>query len=291
MNDPRRWADGESDATGFERDLVRASRELEPPEGEKERIWVGIAASIGPGDGPGGSAAPAAAGAVGASGATVAKGTASAVVTLGLLKWAAIGAIGAGAALGVHRAASRPEGHPVRAPSASPLAPPAIPSLPAPPARVARSAEPVPQAPEPIRAAVPVSPPAPSASLQSIPAQSATTTGALLEPPPPSASPPASAPPIPDSPDDRTSRLRDESRMVGEARSALRRGDALAALSVLDALHGKHPAGGLSQESEALRIEALARLGRRAEARARAENFLRLWPSSPYVEVVAPHAR
>jgi outer membrane protein assembly factor BamD (BamD/ComL family) len=80
--------------------------------------------------------------------------------------------------------------------------------------------------------------------------------------------------------------LREESDRVAEARAALRRGDASAALAQLEQIRTRFPAGGLVQEREALTIEALARSGRRADASARAAAFLRAYPTSVHSQRV-----
>ncbi|HSO00162.1 MAG TPA: outer membrane protein assembly factor BamD, partial [Candidatus Nanopelagicales bacterium] len=81
---------------------------------------------------------------------------------------------------------------------------------------------------------------------------------------------------------ERASRLREESRVLGEARDALRRGDAAGALQKLEEVRTRFPDGVLTQEREALAIEALYRSGSRAAASARAAAFLRAWPTSPH---------
>jgi predicted Zn-dependent protease len=78
------------------------------------------------------------------------------------------------------------------------------------------------------------------------------------------------------------SRLREESRALGEAREALRSGDAEGAIERLDALGNRYPDGILAQEREALAIEALYRVGKRDAAQTRAAAFLRAYPSSPH---------
>jgi outer membrane protein assembly factor BamD (BamD/ComL family) len=74
--------------------------------------------------------------------------------------------------------------------------------------------------------------------------------------------------------------------MIETARSALVRGDASGALAVLSRHASAFPRGQLSETREALAIQALARLGRGAEARSRAERFRRDYPSSVYQSVV-----
>ena len=78
------------------------------------------------------------------------------------------------------------------------------------------------------------------------------------------------------------SRLREESQRLGEARDALRHGDAQGALARLDELRRRFPGGMLAQEREALAIEALARSGQGGEARSRAEAFKKAYPASPH---------
>lgn len=78
-------------------------------------------------------------------------------------------------------------------------------------------------------------------------------------------------------------RLREEAAMVQSARQALRSGGASQALQILGQIQEKIGGrGGLQQEREALTIEALAKTGRQAEAKARAESFLKMFPTSPF---------
>jgi outer membrane protein assembly factor BamD (BamD/ComL family) len=80
----------------------------------------------------------------------------------------------------------------------------------------------------------------------------------------------------------RESRLREESVAVVEIRGALRGGDPLGALRLLDQARSRFPDGALTQEREALAIEALAKSGQRAAASQRAAAFLRAFPRSPH---------
>jgi hypothetical protein len=67
---------------------------------------------------------------------------------------------------------------------------------------------------------------------------------------------------------------------VDSARAALARGDAVGALSRLDAYARSYPRGRLELEAEVLRMAALARSGQAAAAKARAASFLRRHPNS-----------
>ncbi|WP_437972944.1 hypothetical protein WMF11_28395 [Sorangium sp. So ce295] len=85
------------------------------------------------------------------------------------------------------------------------------------------------------------------------------------------------------SPGLRESRLREELTLLGDARAALRRGDASGALRIAEQARHRFPGGALAQEREALTIEALWQSGDRAAAAQRASAFLLAYPSSPHV--------
>jgi hypothetical protein len=73
-----------------------------------------------------------------------------------------------------------------------------------------------------------------------------------------------------------------EIEQLDTARDRLQRGQARAALAVLDDYRREHAQGVLGQEAELLRIEALSRAGEGAAARRLAERFLRDNPQSPH---------
>jgi hypothetical protein len=74
--------------------------------------------------------------------------------------------------------------------------------------------------------------------------------------------------------------LTEELRALDGARLALAKGDARRALDGLDGYDRRFPSGRLQLEAEVLRIDALARLGRKDAARQHAEAFLRQHPNS-----------
>jgi hypothetical protein len=74
----------------------------------------------------------------------------------------------------------------------------------------------------------------------------------------------------------------DELTLLGEAKLALRRGDARAALSVLADHAREFPRGDFLEEAAALRIEAAAAGGRGDEGRRMADAFDAAYPKSPY---------
>ncbi|MHB8417700.1 MAG: hypothetical protein ACYDCL_06470 [Myxococcales bacterium] len=77
-----------------------------------------------------------------------------------------------------------------------------------------------------------------------------------------------------------------ERLLVEQARTALERGDAAAALAAATAHARRWPKGTLAEERDMLRIQALAGLGRAAEARAAAAEFEREHPHSLLLSAV-----
>ena len=77
-----------------------------------------------------------------------------------------------------------------------------------------------------------------------------------------------------------TSDLAAERAVLDVARTALGRGDADNALSAATEHAKKFPRGALSEEREAIAVQALAAGGRKGEARARAERFKKAHPES-----------
>ena len=69
-------------------------------------------------------------------------------------------------------------------------------------------------------------------------------------------------------------------------RLSLGRGDPQAALDSARQHARRFPNGQLAEEREAIAIEALARLGRQAEARTRAEHFRRVYPSGALIPAI-----
>ena len=72
-----------------------------------------------------------------------------------------------------------------------------------------------------------------------------------------------------------------EARLVRDGVAALRAGEPARALALFDAHALRYPRGILAEERAAERALALAALGRHAEARAAADEFLRAHPTSP----------
>lgn len=84
--------------------------------------------------------------------------------------------------------------------------------------------------------------------------------------------------------------LGEEIKLFDSARSAVRNAQPGEALSRLDRYGQRFPNGRFSLEASALRIEALAALGKRAQARTLAQRFIERHPKSLLVERVRPYA-
>jgi hypothetical protein len=87
----------------------------------------------------------------------------------------------------------------------------------------------------------------------------------------------------------RETMLTEELGALDRARVALAGGDARHALDELETYDRRFPSGRLQLEAEVLRIDALAKVGRKDAARSRAEAFLRRHPNSVLTARVRAH--
>jgi hypothetical protein len=251
----------------IQRELLRHGVELAPPPGAEQRVWLGVVGAVGALGALGalgtiGGAAAAGAGGAAAEASTKTVTTAAKVNVAGLTSakvvaivaaLAALGAFGAYLVGGLRGAPAPSASPPVAAPSEAPVtAPPATapaaeaPPWETPPVREAPQAVPGPRHPTRVRPRTKADAPSPATA----------------------ASPAA--------------RLGEETTLIRGARQALRGGEPARALQILEACRRRYPAGVLQQERERLTIEALVEDGRRAEASARAAQFLRKYPDSPH---------
>ncbi len=318
MSDFKRWTDDESDATATERPVLEAGKDLSLGAARKAELRRALAIAItlpappdgGPGDGRGGGspppAAPPAVPPPGVAETATALGGVGKVLFSGKLSGAlaafVLAAGGTAAVLGATTLTTDTK------PTASAQAPVATIVKQADDVHVAAmttasvaahagtsananttsSAEATPVAtPRPARSsgekaaaaaeepALAVPAPVPSGQAPNAPAASVAPppSGAVLV--------------IPSAPD---SRLAEESARVRAAREALRSGNGASTLSLLDAIDREFGGGVLGQEREALRIEALAALGRTTEARVRADVFLKRHPGSAFASSVGRFA-
>ena len=97
---------------------------------------------------------------------------------------------------------------------------------------------------------------------------------APVQPSAPAPTPSVALVPTPHARTAATGDLRDEVGLVGAARDAVSAGAARRALEILRRYQDKYPNGTFRPEAGAIKIEALMKLGREAEARALAERFV-----------------
>ena len=93
---------------------------------------------------------------------------------------------------------------------------------------------------------------------------------------------PASVLPMPPASASARSQLEAEVIQIDAARDALKAGDVRAAMALLDQYQAHERTGTLDREATILRIDALVRLSRRAEAETSARAFLREFPHDPH---------
>lgn len=235
--------------------LLAAAREDAPPPGLEARILAGI------GGGGGGGAAPPATSTGGSASASV-----GGAASLGW-KLALAGAVGVGVVVWLLRA---PGADPAPTTGAVDVPRPAISAAtPSPssgsPEREVAIAAPPPSGPLEASSAVPVAVTAPS--------------GATLVP---SSVALASARPHPSAAPSAALGLGAEIKALDGARAAMNAGAPESALRELDAYDRAFPQGALKQEASLLRIDALMRAGRTAEARSLGHALLAEHPSTPH---------
>jgi hypothetical protein len=243
MSDPKHLTDDGADASDFERELLLAAQNVGLSTSEKRAIWTGIALQAL----PAATASSAASGSLAPGAATAKAGLVLGPWLKGLLVVCGLAGISAGIYGWRHAAASRAQ---------APQVAHAVVAASAPSAQVTPGSDALPAAEVPSSAAV-------EALSSASPANAASAN--------------QNASPI-----ESKSALREESLAVLEIRHTLRAGDASGALRLLEQARQRFPRGALSQEREALSIEALAKSGARAAAARKADAFLRAHPKSPY---------
>jgi hypothetical protein len=266
---------------GLASDLLSSAKNDRAPDGAR-RAFVAAAAGI----------------AATAHATTATASTVSTIARLATWKWFAMGVLGVGSMVAtktvlvpaVANLVSPPAAHSSSpagraraggAATASTLAseavvapPPVAPPVPPPPdpePAVAPATNPA----EASRAIAPAPPTLASAPSKPKVAAPSAATAPTSEPAPVAAHPTSA------------SRLSAEIVAVDQMKSALAQSDTTEALRLNDAYRAAFPAGRLSAEASALRIEALARAGRRDEARSELQRFRAEHPDSPILDNLA----
>lgn len=279
MSELKHWLDDSSDADDFERAVLRAGVDADPPAARCDEVWASLLGAL-PLAPPAGAPDPSP---LSKPAAATGKGAAAAgktsTVLLGLSKGFVAGLALYGANVGTRELATRfttPEPAPAKAQLVSSARQAVLPAAPAP------AALPVESPAAPTRAALAPSTPGPAAPA------TASASAALAERPAAASGSPAIAafadPPAPARPEGsaRSSQLEAEARALREARAELRAGQLSAAFATLEASRRQFSAPALDQEREALTIELLAQSGQAAAAKARARAFLTRFPESPH---------
>jgi hypothetical protein len=290
MTDPTRWCDDPGDLSPAERRVLLADARFGPPHHAKSAVWAGMATGLGVGVAGNASATAASAisESVAASGTAAAAGPAGLGLSLGTVVKLVLVGVGIGTSVaGVgHYMVTRDTPRvslPSRSTTASTVAPHARPQV----APLSDRQQPTPESSlkrtNAESTAEEVLLPPTAADRRREPSEPEVLDNGAVDRLAPNARSNLEAAPVvvPVSPD-----AWEESQVIGKARSALRSNDAALALQLLELAERRYPQGVLNQEREALCIEALAGLGRTAEARARAKAFLRAYPTSPYASRV-----
>jgi hypothetical protein len=271
---PKRWLDDGGGGLSSERDVLRSGLNVEPPPGQKDAVWAAIIGGFPPGGGSG-------AGSGGAK-ATAAKGIGGAAKALslasgGVIKGVLLATAGAALLVGGYAIVSAKVApkHPIAMTAPSDARPTADSSL------AGNDPDFLPlKAPQ--REAIAESEP----STTDEPAHSARSAEV--------GSPSASSAPTAGAESAQATQFEEASNALFSARAALRGGNATGALAELEAMRTRFPPdvlGRLGQERELLTIEALYKSGQRAQAKARAEAFLRASPHTIYAARIEPFTR
>lgn len=265
MTDPTRWADIDAAATPLEQSLVRAGQAVRMPTEDKDLLWVRILGAIPPV--PANPAPPT----LGNATQPVTATAATAPTTFKIMG-VVLAMIGTGAV--AHQIGWWASGNAERGSTRSAAARDFQEASGAAPRAVTAATSIPTQADAPAQSGLDADTnsekkvePSAAAGLNELRQIAPKTT-----PSPAGTSSAASA----------VSLLKEESQVVLAARQALRAGDATTGLRILEKAQQRFGAGILSEEREALWIEALARSGDRARASKRAKAFLSSHPKSPH---------
>jgi len=255
---------------GLKAELLASAKADRAPEGSRRRALVAAAAAV--------------AASTKAATATATLGTLARVAAW---KWFAMGAVGLGTVVAA-KAVIAPRATTVEvstAPSAGPKAPHAKRRV-ASPIRP-RAFDAIPADPAlPLPVSPPPEPAANESAIAPVP-PAAKPEPPAIKPPTPAVAARATAEPAPAraaGPSTSGSRLAAEITAIDQMKSALAGGNAADALRRVDAYRAAFPTGTLAAEATALRVEALARAGRRDEARAELARLRAGHPESPLLE-------
>ena len=285
VSDPKRLLEADDEASLVGASLLREGLDLEPPPGAREAAWAALATKLGPsrgGGSSGGDSVEAPSDAATNAGSSAETSGAAAAASGGLSLGSAIaGLLVLSLGVGGYVALSdRTKALVVEAgQSLAPITTSPVVEAPSLPATASALADSPPSAIQQAPRASEVGSAATPGSARSTSPRAASSIRASASP---TSAPATDAANDESATEGSASTLREESRALAEARGLLRAGAASAALARLDQMQAQFPRGALGEEREALALEALAGSGQSAAARARAQAFLALHPTSPY---------
>jgi hypothetical protein len=273
MSELKHWLDDSSDSDEFERSILRAGLDADPPPAKRDEIWTGLMATVAVVPLAVATSAQLASAKVATAGVSKA-----AAVWLAVAKGFVVGLAVYGAAQGVTEISSRFSAPHAPAPSAQPAQ---------------RAKTPVPATSHEAEPSSAVSAPsliATSKEALSTPRAAEAGSGSSQAREPLNAIIPVPSiatfdnrePPAPP----RVSQLEAETRALRRARDELRTGKLTDAFATLEASQRQFSAPELYQEREALMIELLYRSGQVTAAERRASAFLSRFPESPHVQQI-----
>ncbi|HYP99463.1 MAG TPA: hypothetical protein VER96_12405 [Polyangiaceae bacterium] len=273
MSDLKHWLDESSDADEFERSILRAGLEGDPPQTTQDRVWSSLMGTLAVAPV---LAATASVEAASAKAAAVGVGKASAV-WLAVAKGFVVGLAVYGASAGVSEISNRVTIHPAPVIKAARVSAPfSMPrGIETPTASPTAALVPTSEEAQSRDDAAPRVAPHASASANPTPAsrESNLPSVASFD----DSTQPSTA---------RVSQLEGETRALRRARDELRAGRLSDALATLEASQRQFSVPELYQEREALLIELLYRTGQRSSAAQRAHAFLSRFPESPHAQQV-----
>jgi hypothetical protein len=276
MSDPERLLGPTGSA--FERSLLRTAEAPEPTREQAEVLWSALEKrlALGATAAVGGGTAQALAGQAAAHSAAYSAGRAAAAKTMSGMVLKVASSLALAGTVTVVGASSWLHGATPPAPAVTSVASPLV--GPSKIAIVPAATPTVAAAPPPAMstAALPFPPPRHTVAAPSSAAASVSVVALPV-------APAAAVAPV--------RSLRTESRVLLSARRTLRAGDCAAAVAQLDAERASLASGTLSQEYEALAIEAMACSGQQDEAARRSAAFVTAHPESPYAETIRRFAR
>jgi hypothetical protein len=278
MSESKHWLDETSEADDFERAVLRAGLEADPPQAKQEQVWSGLMATL--------ALAPLAAATTSAQ-ATAAQATVigvskAGVVGLAVTKGFIVGLAIYGAAAGVTGISNRIGARHALAPTAQQAIAP-VRSPPSAPQHSPASSAPL---------LTPTSEAAPSSTAYEPRPSNASAKGSTSGPARPAPTLPSVATfddvsDYAEHPTDaRISQLEAETRALRRAHDELRAGKLADAFATLDTSRRQFSAPELYQEREALMLELLFLSGQTAAAKQRARAFLSRFPESPHAQQI-----